>query len=144
RVLTVDGHDVEAIDAVFTEAVNGADDRPTVILARTRKGSGVSEVEDHENWHGKPFPQDLALRGIEEVGGRRNLSVRGPLPAPGAAATLSEVDGLTPDPVYELGEKVATRKAFGDALLALGGQNLRVVALDGEVNNSTHADEFAK
>ncbi len=144
RVLTVDGHDVEAIDAVLGEAVTGGDDRPTVILARTKKGSGVSEIEDHESWHGKPLPEDLAQRGIEELGGERDLLVRGPLPAPGVAATLSEVDGLTPNPTYELGSKVATRKAFGDALLALGGQNLRVVALDGEVNNSTHADEFAK
>ena len=46
-------------------------------------------------------------------------------------------------PAYEVGEKVATRGAYGDALAWLGSIDERVVALDGEVGNSTYAERFA-
>ena len=55
-------------------------DGPTVILAKTIKGRGFSEVENKEGWHGKPLPPDMAARAIEELGGERRLVVRGPLP----------------------------------------------------------------
>ncbi|GAA1266033.1 transketolase [Pseudonocardia aurantiaca] len=143
RVFTVDGHNLNAIDDVLTLAAEPPDGQPAVILARTIKGYGFSEVEDRDGWHGKPFPPDMAERAIAELGGVRNLTIRGPRPyrvpeprpeppAPGAAL-----------PEYGVGEKVATRKAYGDALVAVGGRDGRVVALDGEVSNSTHADEFA-
>ena len=57
-------------------------DQPTVILARTEKGRGFSEVQDRENWHGKPLPAEMAERAIVELGGERNLRVRGPRPEP--------------------------------------------------------------
>lgn len=150
RVLHIDGHDVADIDEALTAAAAGSGPGPTVILARTIKGRGFSEVEDKDGWHGKPFPEDMAVRAIAELGGERNLLVRGPLPDTGGGITDTEFD--TPPesetrshlPTYAVGEKVATRKAYGDALEALGGQYPRLVGLDGEVNNSTHADQFAK
>jgi transketolase len=146
RVLQVDGHDLSAVDDALAEAAR-AEDRPTVILARTIKGRGFSEVEDHEGWHGKPFPEDMAARAIAELGGESDLLVRGPLPVlePVTGATPSaETDpGIAP-PSYAKGEKVATRQAYGEALKALGSRRQRVVALDGEVSNSTRADLFAK
>ena len=156
RVLTIDGHDLTAIDEAFRSVAEDGSGQPTVILARTIKGRGFSEVENHEGWHGKPFPPDMAARAIEELGGERSLLVRGPLPAdaaPGPAPAMpSAADQAhgTPQtpapqaPAYALGDKVATRKAYGDALAALGTDRPEVVALDGEVSNSTHADEFAK
>ncbi len=145
RVLRIDGHDLDAIDQAMATAAEPSDDRPTVILARTVKGSGFSEVEDREGWHGKPFPADMASRAIAELGGERNLVVRGASrsvsPEPSAAAAA---DGALALPAYAVGDNVATRKAYGDALVALGAHYPRVVALDGEVSNSTHADEFAK
>src|ERR1700733_9804347 len=80
RVLTVDGHDLAAIDKAMTVAVDGAGSQPTVILAKTIKGKGFSEVENKNGWHGKPFPADMADRAIAELGGVRNLVLRGPLP----------------------------------------------------------------
>ena len=144
RALTVDGHDVAAIDETLTNAEDAADGRPTVVLARTVKGRGFSEVEDRNGWHGKPLPADMAERAIAELGGVRHLVLRGPRPDPvrdpePAPAGPSVVDG----PRYELGASVATRKAYGDALVALGGRDPLVVALDGEVNNSTFTSEFA-
>jgi transketolase len=150
RVLEINGHDLAEIDKAFTSAADGSGGQPTVVLARTIKGRGFSEVEDKNGWHGKPFPQDMAERAIAELGGVRNLDVRGPLPdqaPPPAPVTIPGTPTL-PDPPappkYAVGEKVATRKAYGDALAALGTDNPRVVALDGEVSNSTHADEFAE
>ncbi|MGI8448295.1 MAG: transketolase [Streptosporangiaceae bacterium] len=156
RVLEISGHDLAEIDEALTAAEDGSAGQPTVILARTIKGRGFSEVEDKEGWHGRPFPSDMAARAIAELGGERDLIVRGPLPAatePGAepdmppAAAQAHGNPETPAPgapEYSLGEKVATRKAYGDALVALGADLPRVVALDGEVSNSTYAMEFAK
>ncbi|MFJ9761573.1 transketolase [Streptomyces sp. NPDC101149] len=144
RVLTIDGHDLAQIDQALATAVDGSTDRPTVILARTVKGRGYSEVEDREGWHGKPLPEDMAARAVAELGGERNLRVRGPLPQGNTVSPAAAAEPGPSLPVYTCGERVPTRKAYGDALLALGGLNPRVVALDGEVSNSTHADEFAK
>jgi len=155
RVLTIDGHNLSEIDEAFRSAAEDGSGQPTVVLARTIKGKGFSEVEDDEGWHGKPFPPDMAARAIAELGGERSLLVRGPLPAdaaPGPAPAMpsaaDQAHGApqTPPqaPSYSLGDKVATRKAYGDALAALGTDRPEVVALDGEVSNSTHADEFAK
>ncbi|MCY1143737.1 transketolase [Actinoplanes sp. Pm04-4] len=158
RVLTVDGHDLSAIDQALTAAENTGD-RPTVILAKTVKGKGFSEVEDSEDWHGKPFKADMAERAIAELGGERHLTIRGPLPDVNSSShrggqTPAAGEATQPSPTqptepptparYELGDKVATRKAYGDALVALGRRDQRVVALDGEVSNSTYAFEFAE
>jgi transketolase len=156
RVLTVDGHDLEAIDKAMTVATDGAGSQPTVILAKTIKGKGFSEVENKNGWHGKPFPQDMADRAIAELGGVRHLVLRGPKPEPAEPGPVPEKPTTLPQeqsgdaskpsanrPEYKVGDKVATRKAYGDALVALGAQDEKVVALDGEVSNSTYADEFA-
>ncbi|HEV7174270.1 MAG TPA: transketolase [Solirubrobacteraceae bacterium] len=148
RVLEVDGHDLAALDDAFTEAAQ-PDERPTVILARTIKGRGFSEVEDREGWHGKALPEDMAARAIAELGGESNLIVRGPLPlaeyenSHGAGSAPEASPAISPTS-YARGDKVATRRAYGDAVTALGARDPRVVALDGEVSNSTYADAFAK
>ena len=150
RVLEINGHDLAEIDEAFTRAADGTGSQPTVVLARTIKGRGFSEVEDKNGWHGRPFPPDMAARAIAELGGERNLTIRGPLPGtapaipPLATAGPGAATPPVPAPVYSVGEEVATRKAYGDALAALGGDHPRIVALDGEVSNSTHADEFAR
>jgi transketolase len=156
RVLTVDGHDLGAIDAAMTTAADPAGTQPTVILAKTIKGKGFSEVENKDGWHGKPFPPEMADRAIAELGGVRNRVLRGPRPAPAQPGRVpAKPSTLPPEsvpaarpggaaPEYKVGEKVATRKAYGDALVALGARDDRVVALDGEVSNSTFADEFAR
>jgi transketolase len=146
RVLEVDGHDLAAVDDAFTQAAQ-TDERPTVILARTVKGRGFSEVEDLEGWHGKPFPQDMAARAIAELGGESNLTVRGPLPEHenvNRARPAPDASAAIPPVTRARGDKVATRRAYGDAVTALGARDTRVVALDGEVSNSTYADKFAK
>jgi len=157
RTIEIDGHDQSIIDQALTEAAEHIDgDQPTVILAKTIKGRGFSEVENSPDWHGKPFPPDMAERAIAELGGVRDLLVRGPRPTPAAPGpALAHPSTLPPQPAgqarpgkdwpqYKTGEEVATRKAYGDALVALGARDPQVVALDGEVSNSTYASEFAR
>ena len=148
RVLTIDGHDLAEIDEALATAGDLSGDQPTVVLARTIKGRGFSEVENENGWHGRPFPPDMAERAIAELGGERHLTVRGPRPGPPAHPPVAaQAPGIpqaaVPAARYSVGDQVATRKAYGDALAALGASHPRVVALDGEVSNSTHADEFA-
>src|SRR2546421_3141289 len=139
RAISIDGHDLGEIDKALA-SVGGAG-QPTVILARTRKGRGFSEVEDREGWHGRPLPAEMAERAIVELGGERHLTLSGPRPDGGTPRAWPS--GEVSLPRYELGAKVATRLAFGPALAAVGARG-DVVALDGEVGNSTHAEEFAK
>src|SRR5215469_5056728 len=116
RVLQIDGHDVTAIDAAMTEAASMNGEQPVVILARTEKGRGFSEVQDKENWHGKPLPAEMAERAILELGGERNLRVRGPVPEPSGHPDRPEPGAAkVAMPAYDVGAKVATRKAYGDA-----------------------------
>jgi transketolase len=145
KVIVINGHDLAEIDRAMREADDMGGDQPTVILARTRKGRGFSEVEDKENWHGKPLPPEMAERAVIELGGERHLVVRGPLPEASARAPRARADGQVEVklPTYSVGQKVATRKAYGEALAAIGVRP-DVVAMDGEVSNSTFADLFAQ
>jgi transketolase len=141
HAIEIDGHDVAAIDAAYREAV-ATTGRPTVIVARTEKGHGVAAVANKNGFHGKPLADPEAA--IAELGGPRNIHVdvhaTPSEPAPHRFAASGELEL----PAYELGTKEATRKAFGDALVALGRARGDVVALDGEVGNSTYTEEFAE
>ena len=139
RAIPIDGHDLGEIEKAFAQAADA--DRPTVILARTRKGRGFSEIEDREGWHGRPLPAEMAERAVVELGGERHVTVRGPRPAGGSPRTRPSAEVILPR--YAMGARVATRKAFGESLAAVGARS-DVVALDGEVDNSTHAEDFAK
>jgi transketolase len=140
HTVEIDGHDVDAIDRAYGEAWSTRG-QPTAILARTLKGRGVESVQDREGLHGKPLPD--AEEAIEELGGRRDLRVE--VHEPPAARMLHSVPtGHLDLPRWEKGEKVATRNAYGQALAALGTARGDVVALDGEVSDSTRAEFFAK
>jgi transketolase len=138
--IEVDGHDVEAIDRAYEEALSTSG-RPTAIVARTLKGKGVKAVENQPGQHGKAL--DDPEGSIAELGGERHIVVDVHKPEGAAEPHVFETSALEL-PTYELGKEVATRKAYGDALLAVGRARGDVVALDGEVSNSTYAEEFAK
>ncbi len=140
HAIEIDGHDVEAIDQAYAEAI-ATKEQPTVIVARTVKGKGVKAVENQENWHGKAL--DDPEGAIEELGGIRNIVIDVARPEIEGEPHVFETGPLEL-PTWELGEEVATRRAYGDALKALGDGRGDVVALDGEVSNSTYAEIFAK
>jgi len=139
KAIEIDGHDLEEIDRAYAEAIETRG-QPTVIVARTLKGKGVKEVEDQLNWHGKAV--DHPDESIEELGGIRNIIVDVPKPQSNGKPHEFETSGGDL-PTYEAGGKdVATRTAYGEALRALGNMRGDVVAVDGEVSNSTYAEFF--
>lgn len=140
HAIEIDGHDVEAIDQAYAEA-ESTTDKPTVVIAHTIKGKGVKAVENQPGWHGKPL--DDPDGAIAELGGVRNIHVGVAKPDSAAPRTFPSTGELEL-PRYEVGEEVATRKAYGEALAALGNARGDVVAVDGEVSNSTFAEIFAK
>ena len=140
KTIVIDGHDLEAIDDAYSVAV-GTPGAPTVIIAKTVKGKGVTEVEDRNEVHGKPVKD--ADKAIEELGGVTNVTVQVSKPVTDQEPHTFEVAGAEL-PQFKVGDEVATRKAYGQALVALGSQRGDVVALDGEISNSTHAEMFTK
>jgi transketolase len=141
HTIEIDGHDVAAIDAAYAEAVDTTG-RPTAIIARTEKGHGVAAVANQNGFHGKPLADPEAA--IAELGGERDIRVGVAAPEGSGRPHVFETTGNLSLPAYEPGTKEATRKAYGDALVALGDARGDVVALDGEVGNSTYSEEFAK
>jgi transketolase len=139
HAIAIDGHDLEQIDRAYAEAI-ATTGRPTVLVSRTIKGKGVAAVEDRNGFHGKPLEDPDAA--IAELGGLRNLRIEVRKPEPGEAHRFPS--GKLELPRYDIGSEVATRKAYGDALTALGSARGDIVALDGEVSNSTFAETFAK
>jgi transketolase len=139
HAVAIDGHDVEQIDHAYGEALETSG-KPTVIVAKTIKGKGVAAVEDKGGFHGKALDDPEA--SIAELGGERDLRVEVRKPDAGDEPHHFETGPLEL-PRYEVGDEVATRKAYGEALAAVGAADGAVVALDGEVSNSTYAEIFA-
>ncbi len=145
NAILLDGHDPAALLDAFEQAAR-TKGKPTVILARTLKGKGISFVEDKPDWHGKPFKKgEEADKALAELSARLlpsppKVEIRLPdPPAPPQAAARP----IAP-PEYQPTDSVATREAFGAALVKLGEANPRVVALDADVKNSTFTDKFGK
>lgn len=147
NTLVVDGHDVEALCKAFHEA-SQAKGKPTAILAKTYKGKGFPNIEDEENWHGKPLGGKAAeiiadLEAKIQNAGPNQLVPQKPLHEDAPAVNLSGIKLATP-PKYSKGDKVATRMAYGTALAKLAENNPRVIALDGDTKNSTFSNSMLK
>ncbi|MER0449807.1 transketolase [Streptomyces sp. Edi4] len=140
HTIEIDGHDIDAVDTAFAEAASTTS-QPTAVIAHTMKGRGVAEVEDREGHHGKPLPD--ADAAIEELGGPRFVRVEVSSP-PSAPERHDPNTGPLDLPRFDVGDSMATRDAFGKALAALGSSREDVVALDGEVGDSTRTEFFGK
>ncbi|MEE2792267.1 MAG: transketolase [Acidobacteriota bacterium] len=144
HALVVDGHDLAALLDAMEEAARTTG-RPTMILARTLKGKGISFIEGRDGWHGKPLKDDDLQRALKELEDQVGPEVANPaIPAPpGREGDNNALGGKAVQlPDYEIGNKVATREAYGAALAALGSVDPRVVVLDADVKNSTFSDKF--
>ncbi|MBI3097363.1 MAG: transketolase [Planctomycetes bacterium] len=140
---SIDGHHLPAIlDGL--DVARRTSGRPTVLIAKTQKGRGVSFLEGQEGWHGKPLKKgpelekalaELGTNGPLDVPRREERGSPSPRPAP------RPFDGHV-QPAYKLGQEVATREAYGSALVALGKLSADVVVLDAEVKNSTFTEKF--
>jgi transketolase len=143
RVEVIDGHDIEEIVEVLSGI--GLDDKPLVLIAKTYKGAGVSFLQDQDGWHGKPLNKEEADKAIAELQPSSKTGIGVPIPAPNQLpAPANTVPASYPAINYKLGDKVATREAYGIALARIGEVDQRIVALDGDTKNSTYADKFFK
>ncbi len=141
QAIGIDGHDFDEILAALEKAKASAD-KPTMIVARTYKGKGVSFLENEDNWHGKAVAKGEQLdKALAELGPLHTdipIQIESPNPIDN---TSSPVTACEP-PVYTLDEEVATRGGYGTGLAKLGAANSNVVALDGDTKNSTYAEQF--
>src|SRR5690606_21131114 len=126
------------LDALYRARKSG----PFAIIARTEKGRGVSFLEGAHGWHGKALSReemDRALKELGETGVHMTVEPR----------RVGEIRSAQPEPPppqepgYRRGEKVATRKGFGNALKKLGEYMPELVVIDGDVSNSTYTELFA-
>src|SRR5262249_14740942 len=147
HAIVIDGHDMGAILAALDEA-RGTRGQPTMILARTEKGKGVSFTEGKDNWHGKALKKDELEKAVAELGKQIDPAVRTDPPSmirkPDTRQRTAETVKPEPPPTYNIGDQVATREAFGDVLARMASTNPRVVVLDADVKNSTFTDRFEK
>lgn len=145
NTILVDGHNHKALLAAFDKAAR-TKNVPTVLLAKTIKGKGVSFMEDHPSWHGKPIPKgpesQKAIDELTRLLKPTDFAPRTKTP-PAFSASEKSTTPMAP-PSYKPGDMVATREAFGTALVALGDANPSVVVLDADVKNSTYTEKFAK
>uniref|UniRef100_I2PXV0 Transketolase n=1 Tax=Desulfovibrio sp. U5L TaxID=596152 RepID=I2PXV0_9BACT len=142
NTILLDGHDQKQVLAAYA-AAEACKGRPTAIIARTIKGKGVSFIEDKNGWHGKPLPKEDLPRALAEIG-EADLDMTLPLaPPPGLSAQAGAAFAVPP-PDYDPKKSYATRKAYGDALARLAPGHPDMVVLDGEVSNSTYAEDMKK
>ncbi len=159
-----EGNNLESCRKIMNEVAESKSTKPKMIIAKTHKGAGISFLENKDGWHGKSLPQGDCDKALAEIG-EVDLTLRGQIPHP--TTDLKEEignqvkakfhsknspylgggtegdEGSAPQN-YELGSLIATRKAYGNALNNLGALDESVVALDGEMNNSTYSEIFAK
>ena len=142
NAIAIDGHNLDEILSALDEA-KASTIQPTMIVAKTLKGKGVSFVEDKEGWHGKAIPKgeqlDAALNELGPLGSNGGFQIETPPAHP--TTVKQEIREIAP-PDYQIGAEVASRSGYGAGLAKLGDVNPQIVALDADVKNSTYADQF--
>lgn len=156
EAITIDGHDLTQIDKAFEDAVNNNTGKPYIIIAKTKKGKGVSFLEDRDLWHGKALSKEDLEKALTELGDiddnlRFNLRkpdvilVSDEGTNPESKAVQQRDSGQARMTInYEKGEEIATREVYGHVLAELGSAEQNMYALDGDVKNSTFSQDFLK
>ena len=150
HAISIDGHDMAQIINALDEVMK-VTDKPAVIVAATKKGKGVSFVEDKNGWHGKAFKKGEELdRALAELEPKATITSQLKMKSPeGRTVNAIAGSGSTAEKAiatshYNIGQEIATREAYGEALARLGDDNPLVVALDGDTKNSTYSEKFMK
>src|SRR3989344_4565065 len=144
KTWVIDGHNLKEIVKTFLEVENDKSDLPKIIIAKTLKGKGISFIEDKDSWHGKAVPKGDLPKALSELGDV-DTKLRGQIAKPIQNSKLKIQNYNSKIKTeYELGEMVATRKAYGNVLLKLVKENPKVVVLDAEVSNSTMSETVKK
>jgi transketolase len=140
ETIVIDGHSISQILAAYEKAllVSG---KPVMIIAKTVKGKGVSFIEDRDGWHGKALNREEFDKAVRELG-PIDKAIRGDIPKPENLVPEERASQRAKKVFYPKDKAVATRRAYGNALVRIFPQFPKIVALDGEVGNSTYAEIF--
>ena len=139
NVITINGHDIQEIKSALNNARKSK--KPTVIIAKTFKGKGVSFLENKEDWHGKVLNKEELDLALSELPNPKIHKIR--ISKPRKIKFRSSIKSFKPNN-YNPGDEVSTREAYGKALAKLAERNSSVIATDAEVSNSTKAGEVKK
>lgn len=139
NTISIDGHDIEQIISAFSQA-QSIKKQPTMIVAKTFKGRGVSFTENVDGWHGKAIPDEQLEQALNELGPIMDVPV--PIQVPTVSELQSQSFSKIEPPKYQIGDKIATRSGYGTALAKLAMANPNIVALDGDTKNSTYAEQI--
>jgi len=170
-IVVDDGHDLKQVSDAFKKAIgvswNQSESvkisktdskpistdynqfQPTMIIAKTIKGKGISFLEDKDGWHGKPVPKERLQEALNELG-QVDLKIRGKISLPEIKNSKFKINNYDLKektfhvPRFTLHDLISTREAYGDALVSLGKTNQHIVVLDAETSNSTYAEKFKK
>lgn len=146
NAIIVDGHSVEDLVKAFDVAAT-VKGKPTALIAKTFKGRDFPGIEDQDNWHGKPLgaETDRVLKHLKTLL-KNQGQLKFTIPAPVGQVPQVDISNikLASPPNYKLGDKLATRSAYGTALVKLARSNPRVIALDGDMKNSTFSEAIKK
>lgn len=145
HAITLDGHNIDALLKAYAEA-KSVKNKPSVILARTIKGKGIEGVEDLDGNHGKALPIEKvnAIKAKLHSTTPHKWNIPKPIcDAPKVDLKVGQLKLASP-PNYKVGDKVATRNAYGSGLLKLAENNKRVIGLDGDMSNSTFSCDLKK
>jgi len=146
ETIEVDGHNLKKVSRAFKKAnsrgkpFGSAQGKPTMIIAKTIKGKGVSFIEDKNGWHGKTLSEELLKKALEELGAIKKMKIALKLPK------SAKPKKYTPRAINNFdsnkADRVATRKAYGTGLVKAHQVYPNIIALDAEVSNSTGAATF--
>ncbi len=145
QTIVIDGHDLDSIASAYRQAMDSST-APVMIIAKTVKGKGISFLENKPGWHGKALSEEECQKALAELGDV-DQNIVGKLARPASAGIKSDgvpTFGQVETTDYDATKPIATRKAYGNALVEIGKNNPQVVVLDAEVSNSTFADMFQK
>lgn len=141
NTIVVDGHSIEEIKNVYTNVYISHTGQPTMVIAKTLKGKGVSMMEDKDWWHGRALKQNEYEKALEELG-EIDYEIRGTITPPDDVPLAHTASRPSAPLSYDPEKPIATRRAYGNALVRLADEYPHVVVLDAEVNNSTYAEIF--
>jgi transketolase len=147
NAVAVDGHDIEELVKAFHVAAN-TKGKPTALIAKTFKGKNFPKIEDLENWHGKPLGDQAErvlqhLKSLVKNTGPLQIHPQKPLTDDAPSVDITNIK-LSSPPSYKIGDSIATRVAYGTALVKIAQNNPRVIALDGDMKNSTYSEALKK
>ncbi len=142
QTIVIDGHNLRQIVNALEKASHNKTKKPIIILAKTFKGKGVSFLENKEGWHGKALSQEQLEKALVELGEMPCVNTKKLISKPSQKIKKSASANFNLKINYKKDDLVATRDAFGSALVKLGKKNKDIVVIDGDVNNSTRTEQF--